>query len=312
MSHRLSDATSGADQSRWATSASTLRIAIVFPFAHVQRQHFSCNPGGSLNHPPFSSHSALLVLIASCAVPWQLATAETPSLVRRTLDDTRLFATAPLRWDATDWSRFGSAVALITVSHEFDGRVRDHFAPQAGVVLDGKDRHSTRDALPAAAIVAATLVYANVIGDSNGYAEGWSMLEAAGLGTIGSYALKFAAGRERPNESRGVDSWRNGGDSFPSLHATAAFAIGTVFAESGNDSWRWVRRGVGYGVALGTAYRRLDGNVHWLSDTVAGAAIGVATANFVLNRRGHTRLSGKFSVVPLQGGGLVSWSMPLH
>jgi len=57
-----------------------------------------------------------------------------------------------------------------------------------------------------------------------------------------------------------------------------------TFAESGNDDYRWVRRILGYAVAGGTAYIRMKDNVHWLSDTVAGAALGVATARFVLNR----------------------------
>ena len=256
---------------------------------------------------PFLSTIGALALM----VPCHAVIAES-TLVGRTLDDTRAYFTAPLHWDATDWTHFGATVALVAASHEFDGKTRDHFAPDDGIVLDGKDRHSTRDALPAAAVVAGTWAYAALIRDSSGYAEGWDMLEAAGLSGVTAYALKFAAGRERPNESQSVDSWRSGGASFPSLHATAAFAIGTVLAESGNDSWRWVRRGLGYGLAAGTAYRRLDGNVHWLSDTVAGAAIGIATADFVLSRHEHRRLTGRFEVSALDGGAVLNWSMPLQ
>jgi membrane-associated phospholipid phosphatase len=259
-----------------------------------------------------------MLLLLSCGgalAPADNAVAESSSMVARTLQDTRLYFTAPLRWDATDWSYFGGTVALIAAAHEYDGTVRDHFADKTGVVLDGRDRHSTRDALPAAALVAGTWAYAVLIEDSHGYAEGWSMLEAAGLSAVSSYALKFVAGRERPNETLHVDSWRNSGDSFPSLHASAAFAIGTVLAESGNDEYRWIRRGLGYGIAAGTAYRRLEGNAHWLSDTVAGAAIGIATANFVIDRREHHGKNGKFGrleLVPLDRGVLLTYSAPLQ
>jgi membrane-associated phospholipid phosphatase len=103
------------------------------------------------------------------------------------------------------------------------------------------------------------------------------MLEAAGFSSITAEALKYAAGRERPDETTSVNDWRDGGSSFPSLHTTAAFAIGTVFAESGDDDYRWLRRAVGYGMASATTYLRLHDNQHWLSDTVAGAALGIAT-----------------------------------
>jgi membrane-associated phospholipid phosphatase len=253
----------------------------------------------------------LVLLIGNIATPTYAADDNT-SLVRRTLEDTRLYVTAPLRWDATDWSYVGGAVAMVAAAHEFDDKVRTHFAGDRPIVLDGKDPHSTRDALPAAAIVVGTWAYAALLRDSSGYAEGWSMLEAAGLSSVSAYALKLVAGRERPNESTQPDSWGKGGSSFPSLHATAAFAIGTVLAESGDDSNRWLRRGLGYGIAAGTAYRRLDGNVHWLSDTVAGAAIGISTAGFVMNRGEHHRLSGRFEVMPLEHGALLTWTMPLQ
>ena len=247
------------------------------------------------------------VLLAPC----HAAGAQSAIDARQTLNDAKLYVTAPLRWDSNDWTVFGGAVALVAASHEFDTKVRDHFAGSAPIVLDGKDRNSSRDAYPAAAIVAATWLYASVIDDSSGYVEGWQMLEAAGLSTLSVYALKLAAGRDRPNESTSPDHWFGGGSSFPSLHTSAAFAIGTVLAESGNENWRWLRRGLGYGVALGTAYRRLDGNAHWMSDTVAGAAIGLATAGFVLERPSDRWLLHGLNVQPLERGAMVSWSMPL-
>jgi hypothetical protein len=254
----------------------------------------------------------LLPLLGSIVTPTICAADENTSLVRRTLEDTRLYFTAPMRWNAENWSYVGGTIAMVAAAHEFDDKVRDHFVGDKTVVLDGKDPHSTRDALPAAAILAGTWAYAALLHDASGYAEGWSMVEAAGLSSVSAYALKLVAGRERPNESTQPDSWGHGGSSFPSLHATAAFAIGTVLAESGDDSNRWLRRGLGYGIAAGTAWRRLDGNVHWLSDTVAGAAIGISTAGFVLGQSEHHRLAGRFEVMPLERGALLTWTVPVH
>jgi membrane-associated phospholipid phosphatase len=123
--------------------------------------------------------------------------------------------------------------------------------------------------------------------------------------------LGLAAGRARPDATTSPNEWRQGGDSFPSLHATAAFAIGTVFAESGNDEYRWIRRIVGYGVAGATSYVRLNENVHWLSDTVAGTALGIATARFVLNRQG-SETRGSLQFQPVKNGWLVSYTVRTH
>lgn len=217
--------------------------------------------------------------------------------------DTELYFTAPLRWDTQDWVLLGGTVAAVAAAHQFDGKVRDHFGGKSPV-LNGKDTHSTRDAEPAAALVAGTFGVALLVDSQDGRNEAYRMLEAAALSGITAEGLKYAAGRARPNETLRVDDWRKGGSSFPSLHATAAWAIGTVFAESGSDDYRWVRRLLGYGVASFTAYERLHGNVHWFSDVVAGSALGLSTGVFVLNRQIFHSNDVAFNVAPTEVGGI--------
>jgi membrane-associated phospholipid phosphatase len=146
--------------------------------------------------------------------------------------------------------------------------------------------------------------------DRAGFEEGRVMLEANGLTALSTTLFKFAAGRSRPNETSQVDDWRSGGDSFPSMHVSTTFAVGTVLAESGSDQHRWLRRGIGYGLAAATAYARLDSNAHWLSDTVAGAALGIATAQFAIGRRDHTHRSAVM-VIPMDGGAILTYSLQL-
>jgi membrane-associated phospholipid phosphatase len=217
-------------------------------------------------------------------------------------DDTKLYFTAPLRWDTKDWLYFGGALAAFGVAHAYDGPVRRHFAVGERAVLNGQDPNDLRDAIPAAAFIAATWVVATLIGEPDGRVESYTMLEAAGFSLITAEGLKVAAGRSRPDETTDVDAWREGGDSFPSFHATAAFAVGTVFAESGGDDYRWIRRVLGYGMATATAYLRVHENAHWLSETVAGAAVGIASAEFTLNRRRTRAHRRELSVEPMAGG----------
>ena len=220
------------------------------------------------------------------------------------LSDAKLYFTAPIRWDESDWMFFGGSIAAIAAAHGLDSRVREHFAPSGAAGLNGTDKNSTRDAIPAASLVLGTWLIGKVADDSFAKTEAYTMLEAAGFSSITAEALKYAAGRQRPDETTNTNDWRAGGSSFPSLHTTAAFAIGTVFAESGEDDYRWLRRAVGYGMASATTYLRLHGNQHWLSDTVAGAAIGIASGRFTTHRRLQRANDWNLSVTPSPYGGV--------
>ena len=234
------------------------------------------------------------------------------SLLDTTLEDTKLYFTSPLRWDEKDWLYFGGALVAIGAAHSFDERVRDHFATGSKAILNGgEDKNTLRDAAPTVALVAGTGLYAAFINDHDGYRETWSLIEAGAFSGATAEVLGYAVGRERPDATTSANEWGKGGDSFPSLHTTVAFAVGTVFAESGNDEYRWVRRIIGYGVASATAYVRTSENVHWLSDSVAGAALGIATARFVLNRQeAQDRAALQFQ--PVKNGWLISYSVRTH
>jgi membrane-associated phospholipid phosphatase len=253
-----------------------------------------------------------VILAGTClisAVPLT-SRAEESSLLRTAIDDTEEYFTSPVRWDAEDWTMAGIAVAAVASTHAFDARIRDHFAPANGGLNGGQDSNSLRDALPAVALIGGTLLAAGWIDDSDGYKETLRLLEAGVFSTVTAEALTVAAGRERPDGTTSPNRWRQGDDSFPSVHSSAAFAIGMTFAESGNDDYRWIRRIVGYAVAGGTAYVRVKDNLHWASDTVAGAAIGIATARFVLNREQGNHAQVAFA--PQKGGWMLSYTVPLH
>lgn len=70
------------------------------------------------------------------------------------------------------------------------------------------------------------------------------------------------------------------GSSFPSGHTTAAFAVATVFSETyKNKPWIPV---VAYSAASLVGVSRLTENKHWLTDVVAGAALGFLTGKQVV------------------------------
>ena len=227
-----------------------------------------------------------------------------PSLSTQVLGDAGAWFTAPLRWDTRDWMWFGGAVLAIGLAHRYDSQVRTHFVGAGPApTMNSED---TKDAIPTVAVLGATFGYALVLGDHDGYREGWAMVEAAALGGVTDYALKFAAGRETPEQATDPNEWFRSGSAFPSLHSTAAFAVGTVLAESGNDDYRYLRRLLGYGLGVFTSYERLKHNAHWLSDTAAGAALGISSAHFVMDRRYGEQAGTHLALVPIDGGAMLT------
>jgi hypothetical protein len=265
-----------------------------------------------------------VAILTLCVCPMTSAqtTSEGPSIPasdassaqssRGLLADVKLYFTAPLRWDTTDWAIFGGVVVAVGAAHHYDTQVRTHFvknlAPGETIKTD-----DLQDAIPTAGVLGATWAYANLVNDDDGRHEAWTMFEAAGLGTVTAYAFKYAIAREGPDQTSDANTWfKRGGRSFPSEHATAAFAVGTVLAESGNDEFRWVRRVLGYGLGVFTSYERLKHNAHWLSDTVAGAALGGATADFSMGRNHRSYDETGYSIVPIPGGLMLRYQTELR
>ena len=69
--------------------------------------------------------------------------------------------------------------------------------------------------------------------------------------------------------------------SFPSGHASQAFAVATAIAEN-YPVW-WVQT-LCYGGAGLVGYARIEQNAHYASDVVAGALLGWAVAHAVVHR----------------------------
>lgn len=117
------------------------------------------------------------------------------------------------------------------------------------------------------------------------------MTRALFMSTAEVAALKGLVGRERPFPDK-LDEDDTG--SFPSGHATSAFAVATVL--SGRTERRWVRW-TSFAAAglIGTA--RVAGEKHYASDVAAGAVLGYATGRLVL--REHRREAERLRILEL-------------
>jgi membrane-associated phospholipid phosphatase len=104
-----------------------------------------------------------------------------------------------------------------------------------------------------------------------------------------SVVLKEAVGRARPSQGGDPTSYRpfSGFDSFPSGHSTVAFAVAASLAS--HTHHLWVRTLLYAGASL-TGFARMNDDKHWLSDVIAGAAVGILASRVTAHVAGTGRL----------------------
>jgi membrane-associated phospholipid phosphatase len=210
------------------------------------------------------------------------------------LNDQKAIWTAPLHLERSDakWvipSSIGF-MALVTTDRitgdemgEFDGQLKaSRIVSQAGSIyalagvsgafyLVGRNKHDDRAR-------ETGLLSAEAMVDS-GIVEG---------------ALKVITQRGRPADGRDRSEFFDHGSSFPSGHSTQAWAVATVIANEYKD--RRAVRIAAYGTATAVSIARFTGQKHYLSDIVAGSALGYMIGRYVYNT--HHR-SGQVSQVTI-------------
>lgn len=117
--------------------------------------------------------------------------------------------------------------------------------------------------------------------------------------------MKLFFARARPLTGEGPStfhwfSFKNNQHSFPSGHASSAFAVASVIA---GQSDSFLVGAVSYGLASLVAISRVTNNEHWLSDVVAGSFLGyfIGKEVLALNRPSESD-KPKLSFAPAVGG----------
>ena len=199
--------------------------------------------------------------------------------------------TAPARFDGKDWLIAGGllagAGALFALDEDIKSFWQDNIA--GGTSNDIFDVfRQFGETVPVLAGSAGVYVAAEAAEQLGG----WNLKreKAAGLLTLESVlisqgittGIKELSGRTRPNKTDDAflfDGPGNG-QSFPSGHATVAFAVATTLSNVYGDDYAWVPW-VAYPIATGTALSRINDNKHWASDVFVGALVGYAVAKTV-------------------------------
>lgn len=222
------------------------------------------------------------------------------------VSDTGSILTAPVRWDQEQWLEAGTAVAGVGVTAAFDRTIRNHVQAHCTA---SEDRFMKRcQDFDTFFLLGGFEAWGELGGDTrakNVAMDGVAAsIIASGLITP---SLKFVVGRERPDTTPATFKFRpfSGSYSFPSGHATQAFAVATVIAEN-YPKW-WVET-LAYGSAALIGYARIEQNAHYASDVVAGSLIGWSVARAIVHRHDGSPDPKKLSWTPYanrDGVGLV-------
>jgi membrane-associated phospholipid phosphatase len=140
-------------------------------------------------------------------------------------------------------------------------------------------------------MAAATTIYVTGrVTDNRRYSHmGSDLIQSLGVAEALTQVMKVSVGRQRPDGTS---------NSFPSGHAADTFAFATAIER--HYSWKFA--GPAYAFASYVAISRLHDNRHYLSDVVAGAAVGVIAGRTVTR---HGQAAFPVAVAAVPGGAAV-------
>jgi membrane-associated phospholipid phosphatase len=101
--------------------------------------------------------------------------------------------------------------------------------------------------------------------------------------TIASQVLKGISERQRPQVDHSSGEFFDGGSSFPSGHAINSWALATVIAYEYGPRHPAVRY-ASYALATAIGISRYTGRRHFLSDVLAGSAMGYGIGRYVYHQ----------------------------
>jgi membrane-associated phospholipid phosphatase len=167
--------------------------------------------------------------------------------------------------------------------------------------------------------VTAAFYLAGVFTD-NAKARETGLLGAQALvdGLVVFEVLKLATERQRPLVDGGHGQFFHSGDSFPSGHTMAAFALASVVAHEYRN--KKIVPVIAYGLASLVGAARFSARQHFASDVLAAGAMGWFIGTYVVQtnqdagrRRSPLKAIARPQVIPaLQPGGGYGVSLAWH
>jgi len=199
--------------------------------------------------------------------------------VKNLLLDQKDIWTSPFhmkRSDAKRWLLFGTATGALIAT--------DHWTSRQLPNTNDQTRFSARVSNVGALYTVVPMTAAFYVGGvltDNAKARETGLMGAEALvdGVVVFEVLKLATQRQRPLTDGGHGQFFHGGDSFPSGHTMAAFALASVIAHEYRN--KKVVPVIAYGLATLVGAARFSARKHFASDVVAAGAMGWFVGTYV-------------------------------
>jgi hypothetical protein len=231
----------------------------------------------------FLAVTTALTITAQTPAPTPSESSLEKDFFKHILQDQKAIWTAPLHIQRADakWIVPGSIglMALITTDRMTGDEIAE-FDRQVGASRAVSHAGSVYS-LGAAA--ATFYFFGRIKNDARARETGLLSAEALVDSLIVGGALKGISQRARPLTGRERSEFFDGGNSFPSGHSTQAWAVATVIAsEYRNHHSVQI---AAFATATAVSFARFAEHKHYLSDVIAGSALGYGIGKYVYHTR---------------------------
>jgi hypothetical protein len=207
----------------------------------------------------------------------------TPSLerefVRNILRDQKAIWTSPLHLERSDAKWMIPAGIGFMALATTDRITGDEFAESTRQEKAGRIVSYAGSIYSLAAVSGAFYFIGREKHDDRARETGVLSAEALIDSLIVEGALKGITQRARPADGVERSEFFDGGSSFPSGHATQAWAVAAVVANEYHD--RAAVQIAAYGIASAVSIARVAAHKHYMSDVLAGSALGWGIGRYV-------------------------------
>jgi membrane-associated phospholipid phosphatase len=238
-------------------------------------------------------------------------------LIKYLYSDTRHVLTSPLRWRQNDILLF-TTLSIGTGELMFlDKDLQKAAQRNRTDETDRVSRWTSRYTRRVTNLTIGGLYLSGLVLKDNKLKETALLcLESVVLSEGITTGIKYAVGRARPYAEKGAFHFDpmsfpppSYSLSFPSGHATDAFALCSVIAEQYPG---WVVRLISYGFAVLVSWGRVNENVHFVSDVVWGGVVGTSVGKCLVKFHRKEDSVGEFELIPGKEGDGVRWEMVIR
>jgi len=222
--------------------------------------------------------------------------------------DAKTIVTAPARWEAADWLTAVGVAGVTAGLYTQDGKIQNWAQKNKTSTADriGDGATSIGFGAYTLPLLGGLYLYGHLADDAKARTTVLLAAESFVLTGVITQTIKFSAHRHRPYSGDPYHTWDGPGlsnasekMSFPSGHASSAFAIATVVASEYENSF--VVPPLAYGIASLTAMNRVLHNAHWTSDIFFGSAVGYFTGKMVVKSHDSSKKTN-LMIVPVMDG----------